>query len=138
MAQEEFVVLLGDDAEQEAPSEQESGEFVVLLGGDDDASEVSSSPEEGQISLDLGSDGTISAAADIYQHLAELDITAAKTVKLLANKLSRTDTAFLQVLAYYAKYVKAAGVEVRVKGAEDGFTDVASRLDLERFLAYEG
>ena len=138
MAQDEFVVLLGEEAEQSSPSEADNGEFVVLLGEDNDTVDASTDAKEGQVTLDLGSDGTIAAAADIYQQLAELDITAAKTVELLANGLSRTDTAFLQVLAYYAKYAKAAGVEVHLLGAEDGFTDVASRLDLERFLVYEG
>lgn len=138
MAQDEFVVLLGEESEQPPPSEEDNGEFVVLLGEENDTVDSSINAKEGQVTLDLGSDGTIAAAADIYQQLAELDITAAKTVELLANGLSRTDTAFLQVLAYYAKYAKAAGVDVHLRGAEDGFTDVASRLDLERFLVYEG
>lgn len=138
MAQEEFVVLLGQDAEQDAPADADNGEFVILLGDEGDTDSDTVEPVESDVSLNLGSDGTIAAAADLYQHLAELDIADAKKVQLVADGLERTDTAFLQVLAYYIKYASAAGVTVCLQGAGGGFKDVASRLGMEPYLVYEG
>ncbi|MEE2652351.1 MAG: STAS domain-containing protein [Pseudomonadota bacterium] len=139
MADEEFIILLGDEPEQGSGSDVNSPEpeqgaatpnteddgFVVLLGSEDG--------EPGGRSLP--SELVIASAGSLYQVLAEFAAAGDGDISIDASAVEQVDSAGLQLLALFRQSQQKTGREVSYQGFPDDIEAVIRRAGFASLLA---
>lgn len=139
MADEEFIILLGDEPEESSGADVNSPEpeqgtatpnteddsFVVLLGSEDG--------EPGGRSLP--SELVIASAGSLYQVLAEFAVAADGNISIDASAVEQVDSAGLQLLALFRQSQQKTGREVSYQGFPDDIEAVIRRAGFASLLA---
>lgn len=139
MADEEFIILLGDEPEESSGADVNSPEpeqgtatpnteddsFVVLLGSEDG--------EPGGRSLP--SELVVASAGSLYQVLAEFAVAADGNISIDASAVEQVDSAGLQLLALFRQSQQKTGREVSYQGFPDDIEAVIRRAGFASLLA---
>lgn len=141
MADEEFIILLGDEPEESSGADVNSPEpepeqgaatpnteddgFVVLLGSEDNESSGKSLPSE----------LVIASAGSLYQVLAEFAAAADGNISIDASAVEQVDSAGLQLLALFRQSQQKTGREVSYQGFPDDIDAVIRRAGFASLLA---
>ncbi|WP_027874708.1 STAS domain-containing protein [Spongiibacter marinus] len=137
MADEEFIILLGDEPEEgsgadvngpeqgSAASNAEDDGFVVLL--------TSEQSEVGGRSLP--SELVIASAGSLYQVLAEFAADTDGDISIDASTVEQVDSAGLQLLALFRQSQQKTGREVSYQGFPDEIDAVIRRAGFASLLA---
>jgi anti-anti-sigma regulatory factor len=137
MADEEFIILLGDEPEESsgadvnspeqgaaAPNAEDDG-FVVLLGSEESEAGGKSLPSE----------LVIASAGSLYQVLAEFAADAGGDISIDASAVEQVDSAGLQLLALFRQSQQKTGREVSYQCFPDEIDAVIRRAGFASLLA---
>ena len=139
MADEEFIILLGDEPEEGAGSavagvkgeagspnaKTEDEGFVVLLG------EADSEGENCRLSSDL----VIADAGSLYQFLAEIAAETEGDITIDASGVEQVDSAGLQLLALFRRSLLKANRKVNYLGFSGDINVSISQAGFASLLA---
>ena len=139
MADDEFIILLGDAPEEVSGADENSLEpdstvpntepeddgFVVLLGS-----------EEGEVgSMSLPSELVIASVGSLYQVLAEFAAEVDGDISIDASAVEQVDSAGLQLLALFRQSQQKVGRDVGYQGFPDEINAVIRRAGFASLLA---